>query len=240
VLPRDLDAFLQEVAERPELEVVSAYAHYANIEDTTDPSHAFEQECVFEECLGRLRSLFPQCGRHLSATSGLMAREGAQSKNDLVRVGIGLYGLYPSAPLRESHASLDLRPAMRWVSSLAQVKAIPSGHPVGYGLSFVAPRDMTIGVVPQGYADGWDRGLSNRGEVLIRGVRCGIAGRVAMNMSMVDLSSVPSAWPGDEVVLIGSQGNQRITADEVAELIDTINYEVVARVSPLLERVVVP
>lgn len=236
VLPSDLSALLGELKKRPELDVASAYAHYGNIEDTTDPSHALEQERAFEECFAEVRQHFPDCGRHISATSGLMARESATGKNDLVRLGIGLYGLYPSEPLARSHARLELKPALRWVSLLAQVKTVPKGHPVGYGLTFVAPREMRIGIVPQGYADGYDRGLSNCGEVLVRGARCAAIGRVAMNMFAVDLSRVPDARQEDEVVLLGSQGEMEITAEEIAEKIGTINYEVVTRISPQLMR----
>lgn len=231
-----LPGFLEELRKYPNLEVVSVYAHYANIEDTTDPSHAIAQESVFEESYRRVREVFPFVGRHFSATSGLMAREAANSANDWVRLGVGLYGLYPSAPLAASFAALELRPALRWVSVLAQVKELPAGHPVGYGLTYRTPRSMKIGIVPQGYADGFDRGFSNSGSVLVQGRRCAVIGRVAMNMFAVDLSNVPDAQAEDEVVLLGRQGDETISAEEVADRIETINYEVVARLNPLLDR----
>ena len=107
-------------------------------------------------------------------------------------------------------------------------------------MTFFASRDMRIGIVPQGYADGYDRGLSNSGEVLVRGRRCPVIGRVAMNMFAIDVSGVPDAQPEDEVVLLGAQGEDRISAEEIAARIGTINYEVVTRVSSLLPRAVVP
>jgi alanine racemase len=237
VLPRELPRLLDDLKQRPGIEVVSAYAHYANIEDTTDPGHAEAQEKVFAECFFQIQRIFPDCGRHLSATSGLMARKGEAGRNDWVRVGIGIYGLYPSRPLASSLSTLNLRPAMRWVSCLAQVKTVPKGHPVGYGLTYVAAKEMTIGVVPQGYADGYPRALSGSGEILVRGARCPVIGRVAMNMFMVDLSNISDPRPEEEVVLLGQQGEARVTAEEIAERCGTINYEVVARVSPLLNRV---
>ncbi len=214
-------------------EVVGAYAHFANIEDTTDLSHAQAQMEVFESCLGVVRERFPLVERHVSATSGLMA---LGSSGDWVRLGIGIYGLYPSAALSRTWGALELRPAMRWVSHLAQVKELPAGHPVGYGLTFRTSRPMRVGIVPQGYADGYDRGLSNSGEVLVCGRRCPVIGRVAMNMFAVDLTLAPEARLESEVVLLGSQGSEVVSAEEIASRLGTINYEVIARVSPQLPR----
>ena len=147
--------------------------------------------------------------------------------------------MYPSAALSRRHETLQLKPVMRWVSHLAQVKTLPPGHPVGYGLTYVTWRETRIGIVPQGYSDGFDRGLSNCGDVLVRGKRCPVIGRVAMNMFAVDLTRVPDAVAEDEVVLLGSSGEEQITAEEMATKLGTINYEVVTRISPLLPRTVV-
>ncbi|MBI5708038.1 MAG: alanine racemase [Armatimonadetes bacterium] len=239
VLPSELSDLLPVLEGAPQLELQSVYGHYANIEDTDDPSHALKQEAVFEHCFTQVRRAFPRVQRHLSATSGLMARERTGIINDMVRLGIGVYGLYPSGPLAASYASVGLKPVMSWVSRLAQVKTIPAGHPVGYGLAFIAGRPMPIGIVPQGYSDGYSRSLSGVGEVLVAGKRCKVLGRVAMNMFAVDLSSTPYAKQGDEVVLLGSQRDETVTAEELAEWSGTINYEVVARISPLLPRRVV-
>jgi alanine racemase len=238
VLPEHLEPFLAAVHTCPELEVVSAYAHFANIEDTTDLSHAWRQLDCFDEGFQQIKALWPDVGRHLSATSGLMTVEGGQ-RNDLVRLGIGLYGMYPSAPLERRYSDLELQPAMRWVSHLAQVKTLPPRFPVGYGLTYITPREMRVGIVPQGYSDGYDRGLSNSGEVLVRGQRCPVIGRVAMNMFTVDLTNAPDAQAEDEVVLLGAQRDDHVAAEELALRIGTINYEVTTRVCALLPRVVV-
>src|SRR5262249_19044477 len=134
VQAKDLPELLNPLLLAPEIEVVAAYAHYANIEDTNDPAHAIEQEIVFDQAFKLIKETFPRAGRHLSATSGLMARESCDSSNDLCRLGIGVYGLYPSPQFALSHAHLKLKPVLRWTSMLAQVKTIPKGHPVGYGL----------------------------------------------------------------------------------------------------------
>jgi len=237
VLPDALPPVVEVLGACEEIELASAYAHFANIEDTTDLGHAFDQLETFESCWNALRSSgWPDLGRHISATSGLMT---VDKGNDLVRLGLGIYGMYPSAALARSQAELVLQPVMRWVSRLAQVKTLPARHPVGYGLTFITPRPMQIGIVPQGYADGYDRGLSNSGQVLIRGVRCSVLGRVAMNMFAVDLTYVPEAAPEDEVVLLGKQGDDRITAEEIASRLGTINYEVTTRVCPLLPKRIV-
>lgn len=238
VLPSDLDAFLTELKKHPQIQLVAAYSHFANIEDTTDLTHAQAQSDAFGAAHERIKAAgWPLLGRHESATSGLMAREGPFSRNDLVRIGIGLYGLYPSSPLERSHRALELRPVMRWVSHLAQVKTLPPRHPVGYGLTYITSNETRVGIVPQGYSDGYDRGLSSSGEVLVAGKRCPVLGRVAMNMFAIDLTSVPDAKPEDEVVLLGRQGDETITAEEIAQRIGTINYEITTRVSPLLPRV---
>lgn len=238
VLPPQIDKVLDGLTACPNIDVAAAYAHFANIEDTTDETHLLAQVSVFESCLDKVRSVYPGAGRHLSATSGLMTYEQSGVENDLVRIGIGLYGLYPSEPLEAAFKSLELRPVMRWVSHLAQVKSLPAGHPISYGLTFITTRETRVGVVPQGYSDGFDRGLSNVGSVLVNGHRCPVLGRVAMNMFVVDLTDVPDAKAEDEVVLLGTQEGKTVSAEDMAELIGTINYEVTTRVSPLLPRVV--
>jgi alanine racemase len=237
VLPSDIPGFLESLKQYPNLEVVALYGHFANIEDTTDMTHANAQVEIFNSVHSSLLAAgLSNLGRHLSATSGLMVYEPTVVGNSLVRVGIGLYGLYPSLSMARTHARLGLTPVMRWRTHLAQVKLIPAGHPVGYGLTYVSWRPTLIGIVPQGYSDGYDRGLSNAGEVLVHGKRCPIVGRIAMNMFAVDLSQAPQARAEDEVVLLGHQGTDRITTEELAARLGTINYEVTTRVSPLLPR----
>ncbi len=237
VLPTDVGEIAAAIAGLDGLELVSAYAHFANIEDTTDLGHAQLQLELLERTVAALRLAgWPNLEIHSSATSGVMTIE---SGSNLARVGLGLYGLYPSAALARQDSEAQLLPVLRWVSHLAQVKVLPPRHPVGYGLTFITPREMRIGIVPQGYADGYDRGLSNSGEVLVAGKRCAVIGRVAMNMFAIDLTPVPDAKAEDEVVLLGSQGDEEITSEELALRLGTINYEITTRISPLLPRVVV-
>ncbi len=127
---------------------------------------------------------------------------------------------------------------LSWKTRIVQVKAIPEGTYVGYGCSYRTTRATTLGVLPVGYADGYDRALGNRGHVLVRGRRAAILGRICMNLCMVDLTDVPGARLEDEVVLLGRSGDERISAETMAEWAGTINYEVVTRISPLLPRIV--
>ena len=231
----ELAAFYAEVARWPEIEVKGLYAHFANIEDTTDLVHALAQHMALEAARAAFGRKVPS---HISATSGAMTMEESHPR-ELVRLGIGIYGMYPSAALERTTGWLELRPALRWVSRIAQVKRLPARYPVGYGLTYVTSRETPVGIVPQGYSDGYDRGLSNSGEVLVHGRRCPVIGRVAMNMFAVDLSPAPDARAEDEVVLLGAQGSERIVAEEIAARLGTINYEVTARISPLLPRILV-
>ena len=178
---------------------------------------------------------------HCANTASIIDGIGASRSFDMIRCGIGLYGLYPSDEvIREN---VTLRPALSWRSFLTLVKEIPQGTSVSYGYHFTADRDMRIGTVCCGYADGYPRLLSARGgEVLIGGRRCRILGNICMDQFMVDLSGVPEAKPGDEVMLIGSQQSSdgkvsdTITADEIAAKCDTISYEIVCGISSRTRR----
>lgn len=237
VLLEELPAFIRAVKECPHVAVAGVYSHFANIEDTVDDVHAKRQIGILEEAAKLFREAgFHDFKTHLSATSGVLTHE-ASLPTGLVRVGVGVYGMWPSEHLEEAwRGKLELKPVMRWVTHVAQVKTVPAGFTIGYGLTFKTERPTVIAVIPQGYSDGYDRKLSNAGEVLIGGVRRRILGRVAMNMFTVDVSAPPVARAGDEVVLLGMQGSECITAEELAEKVGTINYEITTRLSPFLPR----
>lgn len=241
ILLSELEIFIQQLKKMDSIELAGVYSHFANIEDTTDFSHAQKQIDEYQKGI----KLFHLYGyndfqTHLSSTAATLVYEKNLGLQSMVRIGIGLYGLWPSENVRESFEKqgVSLKPVMRWISHVAQVKKVPSGFSIGYGLTYVSSRPMSIAVIPQGYSDGYDRGLSSKGEVLIRGMRCPVIGRVAMNMFVVDVTHIPDVKVEDEVVLLGSQGNEKISAEEIGQNIGTINYEVVARISPLLPKVV--
>ncbi|MEK7459017.1 MAG: alanine racemase [Patescibacteria group bacterium] len=160
----------------------------------------------------------------------------------MVRAGIAVYGLWPSQEMRiavQRGKAFELRPVLAWKCLVAQVKDVPSGGAVGYDRTYVTNRPMRVAVLPVGYYDGYDRKLSSKGKVLLRGRLCPVVGRVCMNMIMVDVSDIPQVKAGDVAVLIGREGMSSITADELADAIGTIHYEVVTRINPNIARIVV-
>jgi alanine racemase len=147
--------------------------------------------------------------------------------------------MWPAKRLETKYGKkINMKPALSWKTKVAQVKTLPLGSTIGYGLTFKTKKETKIAIVPQGYADGLDRRLSNIGEVLINGARCKILGRVMMNMCVADVSHISNVKVEEEVVILGMQGKQEITAEEMAGKIGTINYEITTRISPLLPRIV--
>ncbi|MEW6336146.1 MAG: alanine racemase [Acidobacteriota bacterium] len=226
------------------LAVTGVATHFANIEDTTDHSFAFAQLDRLREAVASVRrEVGPVRLVHAACSAAaLLFRE---ADFDMVRLGIALYGHWPS---RETYLSWmlangrerpALQPALAWRVRVGQVKTVVAGAPVGYGLTFRPTRETTMAVLPVGYAEGYPRTLSNRGRVLIKGKTARVIGRVCMNIVMVDVTDIPAVAVGDVATLIGADGDERVTAEELAEIAGTINYEILAGVSPLLPRVVV-
>ncbi|NTW26944.1 MAG: alanine racemase [Candidatus Moranbacteria bacterium] len=246
VLPENVEEISRVLKKCENLVVDGIYSHFANIEDTSDFSHAQKQIDAFARAVEVFKENgFADLKTHMSASSGIMVWENGQGNSHLVRPGISLYGMWPSNELKNKldppagGKNFKLKPVARWISHVAQVKTVPIGYSIGYGLTHITKKITKIAVIPQGYSDGFDRGLSNCGEVLVGETRCPILGRVAMNMFVVDVSHLEGVIAGDEVVLLGKQGEQEIMAEEIAEKIDTINYEITTRISPLLKRIVV-
>jgi alanine racemase len=240
-LEGELAALFAAAKSAAHVRITGMYAHFANIEDTSDFSHAQKQIDAY----ARMQKAFVEAGysnleTHISATSGLLVYEKDQGFNSIIRIGIGAYGLWPSETLRRQYAKRDieLKPVLSWKTRVAEVKMLAPGSTVGYGLTYKAQKETVAALIPQGYADGYVRALSNCGMVLIGGRRCPVIGRVSMNMFVVDATNAPEVSEGDEVVLIGEQGDKSISAQEIAERSDTINYEATTRISALLPRIV--
>jgi alanine racemase len=231
---------LLEAADERQLEIRGVYSHFANIEDTTDPAFARRQLALFQSVLPHLRS--SRICRHFSCSaSSLLFPE---TFFDMARVGISAYGYWPS---RQTHAlyleknkrDINLRPVLSWHTKIAQVKHLKKGAAIGYGLTYRTFNKAKIIVIPVGYYDGYDRKLSNTSQILVNGVKAPVRGRICMNMFMADVTHVKSVKEGDRVTLLGQAGHEKIDADMLAEWSGTINYEILARINPLIPRIVV-
>ena len=243
ILERDVPEFVARLRGARALTLAGVTTHFANIEDTTSYDYATSQMAVFSRVADVIATLHPvPFLRHNACSAAALLFN--RTHLDLVRVGISLYGLWPSKEtyvscLERGKPSLDLKPVMAWKTRIAQVKQVPEGEYVGYGCAWRATRTTRIAVLPVGYYEGYDRELSGLAHVLVRGKRAAVRGRVCMNMCMVDVTDIPGAGLEDEVTLLGRQGDERITAGQLAAWRGTIAYEIVARIHPSLPRVVV-
>jgi alanine racemase len=234
----ELASFAQEIRKLPRVEIEGVYTHFANIEDTLDPSFAQSQLRRFQEALAILdRAGISPSHVHASATAGSLLYP--EMDFTMIRLGIGTYGVWPSRETqlaaRERGRVLTLQPVLQWKTRVVQVKEVKAGDHVGYGLTYRTSRPMKLVVLPIGYYDGYDRKLSNSGRALIHGQPAPVVGRVAMNMTMLDVTDI-GAQLDDEVVLIGHQGDSQLRVEELAEKIGTISYEVLARINPMIPR----
>ncbi|SRR5258708_182027 len=211
------------------------YTHFSDTDNIDFIEHQFKK---FQEAVRILKGNgFKNLIKHCAASAGIVTN--SRYHLDMVRAGIGLYGYWPSKEIGKRAGKLKVTPVLAWRSSIAQIKYIKKGEFVGYGRAWIAKKKSKIAIIPSGYFDGFDRGFSNNGSVLVRGQFANIIGRVAMNMFMIDITGIGNMRIGDEVVLIGKQGRNTISADDLAHRIDTIPHEVLARINPLLPRMVV-
>jgi alanine racemase len=229
--PGDVVEFSRRVKDYPNLSLKGLYSHLS-CADEKDKAFTRIQIARFQEVLGVLAGAGISIPlRHLANSAGVL--DFPEAYFDIVRPGIMIYGLYPSPDV--SH-SVVLHPAMSFVTRICQLKEVSAGTPIGYGATFVTTEEMTrIATIPVGYADGYRRLLSNKAEVLVKGTRVPLLGRVAMDMCMLDVTSVSDVRTGDDVVLFG----KGLPVEEMASLIGTINYEVVTGIGKRVPRVYV-
>ena len=215
---------VKRINDLPNVYIEGLFSHYA-CADQVDQTVTDRQTAVFKEFIAKLESRgihIPLC--HLCNSAGILVRD---EQFTMVRMGIILYGLYPDPCCYDG--SLDLRPAMRIVSHVIHVKEVPAGSGVSYGHTYHTTKPTRIATVCIGYADGYSRALSNKGRVLIHGRFAPIIGRVCMDQLMVDVTDLADVKVGDEVTVLGPDGDEVITAEELADLTGTINYEVVCQ-----------
>jgi alanine racemase len=223
--------FLKQVRRSPKIEIEGILSHFSMTDEERDFTQnqweAFQQAVVIAQEMGiSCRYL------HMASSATLTAFPAYSAR--LVRPGIMLYGSYPSPAFQ---AVVPLRPVMTLKTRIHFLKSVPPGTRISYGGTFATTRESLIATLPIGYADGYSRHLSNRGEVLIHGKRTPIVGKVCMDFIMVDVTDIPGASVGDEVVLIGKQGRGRITVEEIAEKIGSISYEVLCAIGKRVPRI---
>jgi len=236
---RVLDFLEQEL---PQVKIEGVFTHFAGAKNPAFPQGTKQQLAKFEIVLAEFarRGLKPI--RHAAATSGAIVFP--QSHFDMVRIGIGLYGLWPSTEVKYAYSDkFNLKPILTWKTVISEIKTVPAGSRVGYDFTEELERESKIGILPVGYWHGYDRGLSSLGRVIINGRRARVLGRVSMDMLIVDLTDLPIAVVGDEVTLIGranlpaeEAGGAEMSADEMASVADTSSYEIITRLNPLIKR----
>jgi len=227
VSPSEAGAFIAKAASLPGLELEGLFTHFAKAEDPHD-NFTKEQFKKFKQVMAKVDNI-PI--KHAANSAGVLFHP--ETHLDMVRVGLMMYGLYPQG---NSRSKINLKPALSFKSRVTYLKKVPAGTPVSYGATYAAPVDTAIATVPVGYADGFSRRLSNHGQVIIRGKRYPVVGRVTMDLTMVDVGN-SKVEVGDEVILIGEQNGQVISADEVAKLEDTISYEVICGIGKRVPRI---
>ena len=229
VVPRETPGLVRAAVDAG-LEFAGLWTHFAKSEELKDPATGLQLERFLEVAATLAASGLRPRYLHAANSGAVLARP--ESHLDLVRLGAAMYGLCPGPELV---GLADLRPALAWTSAVAMVKRVAAGERLSYGLRYRLDREATIATIPVGYADGYIRALGGRADVLIRGRRYRVAGTITMDQLMVDCGDDPIE-EGDEVVLIGRQGDQEVTAEELAGLVDTVNYEVVCAVSERVPR----
>lgn len=244
VLEKDLDVIIK-IINQYGLTPEGIYTHFANIEDTTRHSYAMQQLKKFNEIINRFASAGIEIPMKHTACSAA-ALLFPNSHFNMVRTGISTYGYWPS---RETYLSFlqkypqrlngFLKPALSWYARISQIKDMPKGSYISYGLTYKTTFDSRIAVVPIGYSDGYDRGFSNNAYVLAGSDRAPVRGRVCMNITMIDVTHIPGIKVEDEIILIGRQNSEEITADDLGAQINTINYEILSRINPFIPRYLV-
>lgn len=222
---------IRKIKDLPGINITGIYSHFA-VSDISDKSFSHEQYDKFISFIDKAG--LDGLTVHMSNSAAILDLK--QFNCDLVRAGIILYGLYPSEHVGREIA---LKPAMSIKTHVSMLKEIDANVSIGYGRTFVTERKTTVATIPVGYADGYSRDLSNCGKILVKGQFAKIIGRICMDQFMVDVTDIKGVRPDDEVVLMGVQGENEITADELAALQGTVNYEIVCNIGKRVPRVYV-
>jgi alanine racemase len=226
------DAWIDAIKKLTAVKIAGVFSHFSHAENV-EGEHTRAQLESFKRVVERLRAAGMRPALvHLANSAATITLPAAYF--DMVRPGIMLYGVHPSPPMANQ---ISLKPALAWKTRILQLKKVPARTSISYGQTFITERESLIATLPVGYADGYPRLLSNRGEVLVGGRRAGIAGRVCMDLTMVDVTDIRNVKQGDEVVLLGRQSDAEISADQIAAWANTISYEILTSISARVPRI---
>ena len=232
LLPAEIDAWLPELKKLKSLKIAGVFSHFSHAE-SVEGDYTQKQLKVFQSVVSRLRSenIAPPLV-HLANSAATITLPAAYF--DMVRPGLVLYGVYPAPTMTKQ---ITLKPVLSWKTRILQLKKVPPGSSISYGQTFITRRESLIATLPIGYADGYQRLLSNRGEALVRGKRAPVVGRVCMDLTMIDVTDIGKIKQGDEVVLLGRQHGAEISADEMAGWSNTISYEILTSIGARVPRI---
>jgi len=234
LLPYEVEQFFQKISRLKNIFIEGVYTHFATA-DEKDQTYLLQQYHIFLSIIEKLKKNRYEVPL-IHACNSAAAMVLPQAHFNAVRPGIGLYGLFPST---EWTPVFNLTPAMTIKSRIVRVRSLPAGSSISYGRTYIAPKPIKTALIPIGYGDGYPRSLSNKGQVLIKGEIAPVLGRVCMDQIVVDVSDINQVSEGDEVIILGRQHNQSISAEKLAELAGTINYEITTRLLPRVIRVYV-
>jgi len=232
---QDAIPFIEELLTLPDVAVEGLFTHYANA-DEIDKAYTYEQYRRFERVVEYFKQQdieFP----YIHAGNSAAAIDLPNLTYSMVRLGISMYGLYPSTDVNKQ--KIELKPVLSLKTGIVHLKTLPPNSGISYGTIYFTKSEERIATLPIGYADGFSRMLSTKAEALIRGHRVPIVGRICMDQCMANVSEVPGVQTSDEVVLIGEQGGERITVEDVANQLGTVNYEITCMISHRVARVYV-
>jgi alanine racemase len=232
----DVPEVIEYIKKSHDINFEGIYTHFASAKNPSFPADTKKQIEIFEDVLSSVEKASFSPIKHAAATAGAIIFP--DSRLDMVRIGIGLMGLWPSEETKASFGdSIRLERALSWKTIVAETKEIKKGERIGYGLTELLRRDSKVAVLPIGYWHGFKWSLSSTGNVLIGGKRCRVLCRVSMDMTTVDVTDLDHIEIGDEVTLIGKDGSEEITVEEIALIADSYNYEVITQLNPLMKRV---
>ncbi len=235
--PHEMENALAYLSSLPRVNIEGVYTHFAAAKDPANQKDTLAQIEQFEQALAILGARNIRPIRHASATGGTLLFP--QAHYDMVRVGIGMYGLWPAAEVRAACSpKITLHPVLSWRTIVGEVKQIQCGEHIGYDFTEHLTRDSVIAILPIGYWHGYPRSLSGKGRMLVRGKRAKILGRISMDMTAIDVTDIPDVRMGDVVTLIGKDGKEEISADDLALRSGRINYEIVTNLNPRTKRIV--